>query len=325
MVKKSAALWRQIQARNFTDTRQLADFLQLTDYQRDQIFSDAKFVLNLPYRLAEKIQKSSLDDPILRQFLPSKKELEEAPGYQLDPVSEDEFKRGPKLLQKYAARALMVTTSACAMHCRYCFRRNFPYESEIKGYEAELQQIRDDHSLREVLLSGGDPLSLSDAVLGSLLRELDELPHLRRIRFHTRFPIGIPERIDDSFLGLLASMTKQLVFVIHCNHPRELDLDVLQALKRVQRLGIPVLNQAVLLRGVNDSVDTLAELFETLSDHGVIPYYLHQLDRVQGASHFEVSVEKGRSLMKELASRLPGYALPRYVQEIPGKTEKTAL
>lgn len=312
--------WQQILRQNITSLEELSSFLKidLPDYQ------NLRFPLHLPIRLAKKIEKGTFEDPILRQFVPHATEKVENLLYHIDPVSDQQFQCTSKGLQKYAQRLLIVATSACAMHCRYCFRQHFPY-SKQQGFEEELKQIKEDTSLREVILSGGDPLSLSDRVLKELLDQLDKIPHLRRLRFHTRFPIGIPERITSEFLDLLANCRLQTWFVIHCNHPRELDNDVLAALKSIQKLGIPVLNQAVLLRGVNDTIETLQALCEQLIDNGIQPYYLHQLDRVQGAAHFEVSVERGRELMAELRKRIAGYALPQYVQEIAGKSSKTLL
>ncbi|MDB6081660.1 MAG: KamA family radical protein, partial [Chlamydiia bacterium] len=263
--------------------------------------------------------------PLFKQFVPLKKEGQNAEGFSIDPVQDISFRKEAKLLHKYEGRALIVTTSACAMHCRYCFRKNFPYETKEPTFEKELAILRADSSIQEVLLSGGDPLSLSDEALTSLLVEIEQIPHVRRIRFHTRFPIGIPERIDASFLQLLQECKKQIWFVIHSNHPQEFDEDIWQALKKIQKLGIPILNQSVLLKGVNDSVETLTALSEALVDHGVTPYYLHQLDRVQGTSHFEVTEEEGLRLMAAIQKQLPGYGVPKYVREIPGKASKTIL
>jgi EF-P beta-lysylation protein EpmB len=319
--------WRQIQRETFTHWEKLADFLQLDTAQRDQILRKSTFPLLLPKRLADKIAKGTLDDPILKQFLPVVDEQTTALGFVSDPVSDATFRKESKLLHKYQGRVLLVCTSVCAMHCRYCFRQNFSYEQEDKTFRKELELIKQDNSIHEVILSGGDPLSLSDTVLKELLSQIAAIPHVKRIRFHTRFPIGIPERIDDAFLALLQETlkSKQIWFVVHTNHPAELDNDIFDALKRVQRLGIPVLNQAVLLKGVNDDLNTLLTLCETLADQGIQPYYLHQLDRVASASHFEVEPEKGRALIRELTTRLSGYAVPRYVQEIAGEASKTAL
>jgi EF-P beta-lysylation protein EpmB len=316
-------LWRLKQRENFTKLEPLADFLSLSPELRSHLLARPRFPLNLPRRLAEKIAKNTLDDPILRQFLPLKDELISAPGYTTEPLEDSRFRLSKKLLQKYQGRALLVTTSACAMNCRFCFRQNFPYETEAPDYQEELALIAQDPSLTEIILSGGDPLSLSDERLGSLLNSLNAIPHIKRIRFHTRFPIGIPERIDASFLSLFPPLQKQVVFVIHCNHPKELDPTILQALKRLQTLGIPLLNQSVLLRQVNDSVPTLVELSETLANAGILPYYLHLHDPVLGTAHFDVSLQEGEELIAQMRKVLSGYAVPRLVREEPGNTNKT--
>lgn len=322
----SIALWRQIQRENFTDWKELLTFLQLDLSTAEAIVSHkSKFSLNLPRRLAQKITKSHWEDPVLLQFLPTLRELEASPLFVIDAVADGASRRTPKLLHKYHGRALLLCTSACAMHCRYCFRQHFDYEASDKLFQEELRAIAAETSLSEILLSGGDPLSLSNLQLGHLLSSLGRIPHLKRIRFHTRFPIGIPERIDTGFLELLAACPKQVVFVIHCNHAQEFDEEIFEQLKRVQQLGIPVLSQSVLLKNINDDVQTLKNLFELLIDHGIIPYYLHQLDRVQGAAHFEVSETEGKHLMDQLGVLLPGYALPRYVREIPHQPHKTPL
>jgi len=310
--------WRTIQKKNFRHWQALVDFLEIDG---DQILHAPSFPLNMPRRLAEKVEKGVLTDPILRQFLPTMQEVNPIEGFSSDPVLESFFQKTPRLLQKYAGRALLVCTSACAMHCRFCFRQNYSYEAE-KNMQKELDTICNDPSIFEVILSGGDPLSLSDERLGSLIDSLDKIPHLKLLRFHTRFPIGIPERITEKFLAILEKSRLQTIFVLHTNHPRELDRDVLSALKKIQT---PLLSQTVLLKGVNDNKETLKELFLKLSCHGIIPYYLHQLDRVQQASHFEVPIETGKKLIQELRGCLPGYAVPTYVQEIPFKKAKTPI
>lgn len=246
-------------------------------------------------------------------------------GFVDDPVQDKTFCKTGKLLHKYRGRALLLVTSACAMHCRYCFRQNFPYETEVPGFAAELALVRDDVSITEVILSGGDPLSLSDGALEQLLSALSEIPHVKRIRFHTRFPIGVPERIDDDFLAMLSRVKKQIFFVIHANHPRELDADLLARLRSMIALKIPVLNQSVLLRGVNDRPEVLLELCHALIDHGILPYYLHQLDLVQGAAHFSVSDAEALQLIRFLQENLPGFAVPRLAREEAGHLHKTLL
>lgn len=315
-------MWRTILRKNITSIADLIAFLELTEEEALQVKKKPKFILNLPYRLALKIQKRTLDDPILRQFVPLVEEDKNPLGFVSDPVCDVSFQKTPKLLQKYAGRALLVTTSACAMHCRYCFRQNYDYEVSTKDFAAELEHIRQDSSLHEVILSGGDPLSLPNDRLRQLLLEIDSIPHIKKIRFHTRFPIGIPERIDPEFIQILSGVKAQVWFVIHCNHPAEMDEDVSKHLKQIRLLGIPVLNQAVLLKGVNDSVEVLKELCEKLVDNGIAPYYIHQLDRVAGTAHFEVQDEVGKQLIRELAAMLPGYAVPKYVREVPFELNK---
>lgn len=321
----SPAPWRQILRNNFTQWEKLADYLELKQHQRESILPKSHFPLNLPLRLAQKIAKGNLHDPILKQFLPTIEEKKQHPLFVTDPVADHSFRVKSKLLHKYNGRVLLVCTSACAMHCRFCFRQNFNYDVTDQSFTNELEIIARDPSIHEVILSGGDPLSLSDLTLKKLLTEIAHIPHIRRIRFHTRFPIGIPERIDADFLALLQEAPCQIWFIIHTNHPQELDDEIFAHLKALQKLGIVVLNQAVLLRGVNDNAETLKQLCELLVDHGIFPYYLHQLDRVQGASHFEVGEEEGVSLIEEIAKQLPGYAVPKYVREIPGEPNKTPL
>ncbi len=316
-------LWRQIQRENFTKWGDLCAFLKLDPIQQEWIKKKSSFPLNLPRRLAEKIKKGTLEDPIFKQFVPTIQEDEKKEGFSCNPVGDEEVQRG-KYLQKYEGRVLLLVTSGCAMHCRYCFRQHFPYQT-LSGFEEELGLIREDTSLKEVILSGGDPLSLRNEVLATLMRQIEEIPHIKRVRFHTRFPIGIPERIDEGFLAILASTSLQVWFVIHANLAQELDEEVLFSLKQVQKLAIPVISHTVLLRGVNDSVSLLQELFEKMVDHGIQPYYLFQLDRVEGAAHFETSEEEGHLLMEALRKRLSGYAIPRYAKEVAGLPSKLIL
>ncbi len=321
----SPALWRQVLRKNFNQWDKLADFLQLNSEQRLRISPRTDFPLNLPYRLAEKIVKGTLEDPILKQFLPTVQEHLVTSGYTSDPLQDETCRMAPKLLKKYSGRVLLVCTSACAMHCRYCFRQNFEYEVEHKLFQEELFCIAQDASIHEVILSGGDPLSLSDSTLLDLFEQIAAIPHIRRLRIHTRFPMGIPERIDEAFLEIFQKMRLPVWMVIHANHPREFDEDIFSALEQLRYRGVGLLCQSVLLRGVNDSVETLVALSETLIDHGILPYYLHQLDRVQGASHFEVPEEEGKLIMQGMSKQLPGFAIPRYAREVPGEPSKTSI
>ena len=310
--------WKSIQKENFTDIEELAAFLELP--YAFPLLKKSKFPLNLPRRIALKISKNNLEDPILRQFLPIEDENRHS-GY-TDPVQDASFQKTSHLLHKYAGRMLIVTTGACAMNCRFCFRQNYEYSSG-GDFSKELEILSQDETIEEVLLSGGDPLSLSNRRLRILLENLAKIPHVKRIRFHTRFPVGIPERIDGEFLTILEKCPQQIIFILHINLAEELDPDITSALKKIARLGIPILTQTVLLRGVNDSLEVLKKLFLTLVNNGLIPYYLHQLDPVQGAMHFEVLLHK--ELLEALHAELPGYALPRFVKEEPFAKGKTLL
>jgi EF-P beta-lysylation protein EpmB len=321
----TACLWRQVQRQNFRELSELISFLEIDEVSREKLLNKPSFSLNLPRRLASKIQKNNINDPILRQFVALKEETFFDPSFKDDPVNDKAFKKKGRLLHKYQGRALLVTTGACAMHCRYCFRKNFEYGGDTFFFDEELSIIKDDETIKEIILSGGDPLSLSNQALKKLVNDLEEISHIKRLRFHTRFPIGIPERIDDELLTILASTRFQVWVVIHTNHPNELDDDVLLALKKILKLGIPVLNQSVLLKGINDSFDVLKKLFETFVDNGILPYYLHQLDPVQGAMHFEVSINEGLFILEQLKASLAGFAVPKYVQEIPFAPNKVTL
>jgi EF-P beta-lysylation protein EpmB len=320
------APWKKILRTNFTQVEKLLSYLELDEETKGKVLNKPSFSLNLPIRLAEKIQKNNLNDPILKQFLPTLDETIITSGFVTDPVGDSNCRSAPKMLHKYEGRVLLVTTSACAMHCRYCFRQNFDYETSSGFlFVDELKLIEKDESIHEVILSGGDPLSLSNEVLQNLIQQLEKMPHVRRLRFHTRFPVGIPERIDYDLLKLFDNCHMQIWFVLHINHPNELDVEIFAKLKQVQKTGAIVLNQSVLLNGINDDIDTLVKLSEMLVDRGILPYYLHQLDKVQGACHFEVSEEKGRQLIKEISKKLPGYGVPKYVREIEGKPNKVNL
>ncbi|MBM3202091.1 MAG: KamA family radical SAM protein [Chlamydiae bacterium] len=318
-------LWKSILKKNFHKTEALLDFLDFDEKNRALVLQKARFCLNVPIRLAEKMAKNAPDDPLFLQFVPLKKELDKHHESLSDPVQDRCFQKTALLLQKYQSRALLVTNGVCAMHCRFCFRQNYPYNFSEKVFEKELAIIKSDPSIHEIILSGGDPLSLSDDILRALILNINQIPHIKVIRFHTRFLIGIPERVSEEFLSLLKESKKQIVFALHINHKKELDQDVFDYVKKIQLLGIPVLTQTVLLKDVNDTKEALKELFLDLISKGMIPYYLHTLDPVQGAMHFDVSIEEAKGLIKELRKELPGYSIPRLVKEIPGKEHKTPI
>ena len=301
--------------RAITSTEELCTFLDLEDVDCQKV-KKHPFPLLLPLRLAKKIKKGTLDDPILRQFVPLIDETYQKAGYSSNPVGDVEACQTPLLLSKYRSRVLLISSPACAMNCRFCFRREFEYQSG--SFDKELELIEQDTSLREVILSGGDPLSLPNKKLKALILRLEAIAHLTRVRFHTRYPIAYPERLDADFLSLFQSRL-QFWFVLHCNHAKELDDQVLGALKQIPA---PLLCQTVLLKGVNDSLEALKTLCEKLIDNGILPYYLHQLDKVSGAAHFEVSEQKGLELIKALKTELSGYGVFRYVKESAGAPSK---
>lgn len=286
------------------------------------------FPLRVPRGFVARMRKGDPHDPLLRQVLPLAEECLTAEGFGADPVGDLAAMAVPGLLHKYQARVLLTVTGACAVHCRYCFRRHFPYADANPAadrWQAALEYIAGDDSITEVILSGGDPLVLSDRRLAELVRQLEAIPHLRRLRLHTRLPIVLPERVNDELLAWLGDTRLKPVIVVHANHAQELDGPVRAALARLKAAGAELLNQSVLLRGVNDGADALVDLSEALFDAGTLPYYLHLLDKVQGAAHFEVDESVARRLMQELQARLPGYLVPRLVREVPGGPGKLAL
>ncbi|MDE2450067.1 MAG: EF-P beta-lysylation protein EpmB [Gammaproteobacteria bacterium] len=287
-----------------------------------------RFRLRVPRSFVARMRPGDPRDPLLLQVLPAAVELADEAGYGDDPVGERSSVRAPALLQKYRGRALLITTPTCAVHCRYCFRREFPYEEQsgdAPRWSEALAAIAADASLEEIILSGGDPLSLSNARLDGLTRALAAIPHVRRIRVHTRQPVVLPSRVDEGLVQWLRASRLPTVMVLHVNHPNELDTELAAACAKLRATGITLLNQSVLLAGVNDDVEVLSALSLRLFDAGVLPYYLHALDRVRGAAHFAVSEERARTLAGQLAARLPGYLVPRLVREVPAAPAKIAL
>ena len=291
------------------------------------------FPLLVTREFASRMRPGRPDDPLLRQVLPTTPEDEPATGFTLDAVGDLASSDGTGCLSKYAGRTLMIATPACAIHCRYCFRRHFPYASHSArrdDFSAAVDSVRQRDSIREVILSGGDPWMVGDPSLRRLIEQLAAIDHVRRLRFHTRMPIVLPNRLTDELWTTLRQATEpprrlEVRVVVHANHPQEFDGEVRDGLAKLQRAGVQVLNQSVLLRGINDDVDVLEALSEELLSCGVMPYYLHQLDRAQGTQHFEVKPSRGLELVAELRRRLPGYAVPQYVQEIAGERSKTPI
>jgi EF-P beta-lysylation protein EpmB len=288
----------------------------------------AQFPLRVPRGFVARMRHGDARDPLLRQVLPVLDEERIAPGFGLDAVGDAAARRGGGVIHKYQGRALLIATGSCAVHCRYCFRRHYPYAEDTaaaSGWRAAVELIRGDPTIHEVILSGGDPLSLADHKLVELTDALRDIPHIRRLRIHTRLPIVLPERVDAGLLHWLGDLPWPVAIVVHANHANEFDASVDAALAALHAAGATLLNQAVLLRGVNDSVDALAGLCERGHQAGVLPYYLHQLDRVAGAAHFEVDDDEALALHAALAARLPGYLVPRLVREIAGQPGKTPL
>jgi EF-P beta-lysylation protein EpmB len=325
--------WQHVLADAVTDPAELLSLLGLDAALLSTLLGPAReagkqFALRVPRSFVARMRRGDARDPLLLQVLPLAAELASTDGYLADPVGDLARRAAPGLLHKYEGRALLVATGACAVHCRYCFRRHFPYSDESalhSGWQPSLEHLRSDESIEEVILSGGDPLSLSDRRLRQLTDALRSVRHVRRLRIHTRYPIVLPERVDDGLIEWLSSVPLQKVVVIHANHAREIDDSVRRACRDLAASGATLLNQSVLLAGVNDDAATLAELSEALFDMQVLPYYLHLLDKVQGAAHFDVPAERALELHEALARRLPGYLVPRLVQEIPGAAAKTPV
>jgi len=354
--------WRESLAAAVRDPVELIERLGLPQSLVEPAKRAAElFPLLVPESYLRRMEPGNPRDPLLLQVLPLGEEERDVPGYSADALAEAEFRRAPGLLHKYAGRALLIATGTCAVHCRYCFRRHYPYGEEPRRWEdwtPALDAIAADDSLQEIILSGGDPLMLSDRRLAALCHAVDSIDHVQRLRIHTRLPIVLPERVtsevrdrrseegdrnghtdhsplttrhspdgsfDSELLELFGALRMTVIFVVHANHPHEISGDCAETLRRMVQSGFNVLNQSVLLRGINDDADTQSELSEKLVNLGVMPYYLHQLDRVSGTAHFEVSDDVGDTLIAELRKLLPGYAVPRFVREVPGKWHKVPV
>ncbi|MCC2657219.1 MAG: epmB [Panacagrimonas sp.] len=326
---ESARGWQHALREAFTRPSDLLAYLELDptlpvlDFERLR-----DFPLRVPRGFAARMRKGDPFDPLFVQVWPSAREAEPAPGFVRDAVGDIDAALGDGVLHKYQGRALLITTGACAVHCRYCFRRHFPYSESLAArahWQPALERLGADDSISEAILSGGDPLSLSDERLGELFEGLAGIRHLRRLRIHTRQPVVLPERVDAGLLQILRAVPMDKVMVLHANHAQELDEHVARACRDLRESGWMLLNQSVLLRGVNDSTADLRSLHERLFGLGVLPYYLHLVDRVEGTAHHEVAEHRARQLMKELSSSSPGYLVPRLAREVPGEPAKSWL
>ena len=290
---------------------------------------DAKrlFALRVPRAFIARMEPGNPNDPLLRQVLTSQEEFIHAPGYSTDPL-EEQHSVVPGLLHKYSNRALLLVKGGCAVNCRYCFRRHFPYaenQGTKRNWQKAMEYIAAHPELDEIIFSGGDPLMAKDHELDWLLTQLESIPHIKRLRIHSRLPIVIPARITDTLVARISASSLQVLLVNHINHANEIDTAFRRAMKSLRMAGVTLLNQSVLLRGVNDNARTLADLSNALFDAGVMPYYLHVLDRVQGAAHFMVSDEEARVIMRELLTLVSGYLVPTLAREIGGEPSKTPL
>lgn len=320
-----AATWQRELQQGFRSPEALAAYLGLDPCPAH---TRNAFAFRVPRAYAARMRAGDTADPLLRQVWPAPEEAKTVPGFGADPVGDLASRRGQGILHKYNGRALLTVTGACAVHCRYCFRRHFPYAEETPGrtgWRATVAMLRADPGISEVILSGGDPLSLSDDRLSAMAADLATLPALRRLRIHTRQPVVLPARVDDALLAWLAAFPKPVAMVLHVNHAQEIDAALTRACTRLRNAGVHLLNQAVLLQGVNDSTQAQYELSVALFDAGVIPYYLHLLDRVQGAAHFSVAEDRALTIIDELRQQLPGYLVPRLAREDAGEPSKTVI
>lgn len=320
-----AASWQSELADAITSVDELLQAVEL-EHLQNEVIQDSCFRVLVPRRFVTKMRKRDAGDPLLRQVLPL--EAEARTSGVPDPVCDLDAMATPGLLHKYKGRVLLVTTGACAVHCRYCFRRHFPYSSSnpVKhDWQRALDYLTGHEEIQEVILSGGDPLMLSNTRLERLLRTLETIPHIEWLRIHTRMPVVLPSRIDAGLIALLKQLRFRTTLVIHANHANEMMADEFEALRQLASCGITLLNQSVLLEGVNDSTSALVALSRKLYQAGVLPYYLHMLDPVQGAMHFDVPGDRAVALLESVRASLPGYLVPRLVREIPGEASKTAI
>ncbi|MDH5369487.1 MAG: EF-P beta-lysylation protein EpmB [Gammaproteobacteria bacterium] len=324
----SSSHWQTALADAIRQPAELLEYLNLPQsLLSGAIAASESFTLRVPRGYCQRIEKGNPDDPLLRQVLPLDAELIHDQQFMHDPVGDLAAMEAPSLLHKYQGRVLIITTPVCAVHCRYCFRRHFPYQENRaeQNWNKTVDYIRNHSDIHEVILSGGDPLSLTESRLKNLTDKLINIPHIKTLRLHTRQPIVLPERVNNELLSWIDSLPWKIVVVLHCNHANEIAPPVAFALKQLQQHQVTLLNQSVLLAGVNDDTEVLVNLSQKLFEHHVLPYYLHRLDKVQGAKHFYVENDKASQLINKVRQRLPGYLVPKLVEERAGEKSKTAI
>lgn len=318
--------WQQQLAEAFNSIEDLCRYLHLSpDDLPVSVAADRNFPLRVPLSFAASMEKGNPYDPLLRQVLPVNDELLAYPGFSNDPVGDLRAATESGVLHKYAGRVLFINTGSCAINCRYCFRRNFPYaelQLSKQKEEAAIRYIEQDPGISEVILSGGDPLVLNDARLARLIQQLGRVKHLKRIRIHSRLPVVLPARITDELINTLTQCPARIILVMHCNHANEINERVIAACSALRNGGITLFNQSVLLKNVNDTAEQLCELSERLFSHGIIPYYLHLLDKANGTGHFDVTEQDALALMRQVQATLPGYLVPKLVKEVAGMASK---
>lgn len=324
-VDSDEAIWQEILRSSVRSVVELKDLLELQESQIDWV-EKPEFPLQIPRTFIQRMEKGNPLDPLLLQVAPSREELNSFEGYTTDPLQEREFTLSGGVVKKYANRALVIATQACPVHCRYCFRRHFDYSSnQLTDFQKTLETLAGDPSIVEVILSGGDPLTLSTSKFEVFVQHLESLTHIAILRIHTRFPIMIPQRITPAFVESLSKTRFKVVVVVHINHPNEVDEHVHQAIQLLRNAQIDVFNQSVLLKGVNDSVEILTELVHRVFEIGIVPYYLHVFDPIAGAHHYDTAETTARALWKQLQAQLPGYLVPRLVREQPYEAAKNIL
>lgn len=321
-----ALQWKNAYRDAIKDPIELFNYLDLpTELLPAALRAKRDFPLRVPRGFAARMEKGNPMDPLLLQILPLVEELNSPAEFVNDPVGDWPAMPSPGLLHKYSGRVLLVASTACAIHCRYCFRRYFPYHESNPAsnqWQQSIAYIARDHSIKEVILSGGDPLSIADSQLNALIDQLAGIPHLECLRIHTRLPVVIPQRITPALVETLGSTRLKTVIVLHINHANEIDHELTLSIKQLGKSGTTLLNQSVLLHRINDNALTLCTLSEKLFDSGVLPYYLHLLDRVRGTAHFEVPEHDAKAIYSQLRQSLPGYLVPKLVREIDGELSK---